>query len=87
MIPKIIHQVWIGDEIPEDYQESIESVKKHFSEWEYKLWLNDENRQFIKDNFKWFLDSYDKYENFFFSSRRRHTRSLCAGVQTCALPI
>src|SRR5215211_139519 len=24
---------------------------------------------------------------FFFSSRRRHTRSLCAGVQTCALPI
>jgi len=62
MIPKIIHQVWIGDEIPEDYQESIESVKKHFSEWEYKLWLNDENRQFIKDNFKWFLDSYDKYE-------------------------
>src|SRR5438034_3140317 len=24
---------------------------------------------------------------FFFSSRRRHTRSLCDGVQTCALPI
>src|SRR2546427_3856314 len=24
---------------------------------------------------------------FFFSSRRRHTRFDCAGVQTCALPI
>src|SRR4029077_7211602 len=24
---------------------------------------------------------------FFFSSRRRHTRFKCAGVQTCALPI
>ena len=62
MIPKIIHQVWIGDEIPDDYSECIESVKEHFSDWEYKLWLNDDNRQFIKDNFKWFLDTYDGYE-------------------------
>src|SRR2546427_8586849 len=28
-----------------------------------------------------------KEKEFFFSSRRRHTRFDCAGVQTCALPI
>src|SRR5476649_1227263 len=41
-----------------------------------------------------FPDAYQKIREynicrnyFFFSSRRRHTRSLCDGVQTCALPI
>src|SRR6266699_1227 len=29
----------------------------------------------------------DPLTSFFFSSRRRHTRSLRTGVQTCALPI
>src|SRR5256884_2160076 len=31
------------------------------------------------------INSYDFF--FFFSSRRRHTRFDCTGVQTCALPI
>ena len=43
MIPKIIHQIWIGDsEIPKQCLQYIDSWKKHHSDWEYRLWT-DEN--------------------------------------------
>ncbi len=42
MIPKIIHQIWIGDsEIPQQCQLYIDSWKKHHPEWEYRLWTDD----------------------------------------------
>jgi inositol phosphorylceramide mannosyltransferase catalytic subunit len=42
MIPRIIHQIWIGpNEIPPQCKEYAETWKTLHPEWEYKLWTND----------------------------------------------
>src|SRR5215204_4982938 len=48
---------------------------------------DDENYDDICDDIKAGIANSDSFLLFFFSSRRRHTRSLCDWVQTCALPI
>jgi len=37
-IPKIIHQIWIGKEVPQEFESYCNSWKKHHPDWEYKLW-------------------------------------------------
>lgn len=44
-IPKIIHQIWLGSPLPEEYLALQDSWKKFHPDWEYHLWT-DEN---IKD--------------------------------------
>lgn len=40
-IPKIIHQIWVGPHlIPNNLQTCIDSVKNHFSDFEYMFWHN-----------------------------------------------
>ena len=38
LIPKIIHQIWLGGELPEKYKKLSESWKKFHPDWEYHLW-------------------------------------------------
>ncbi|MCR4939977.1 MAG: hypothetical protein K5930_07725 [Treponemataceae bacterium] len=38
MIPHIIHQIWIGSELPEKYRQFTTSMKKMNPDWEYHLW-------------------------------------------------
>ena len=45
IIPKIIHQIWIGSSFPEKYKEFQESWKKHHPSWEYRLWTDKEIRE------------------------------------------
>ncbi len=41
VIPKIIHQIWVGPKTPPAiFKESQESIKKHHPDWEYKLWTD-----------------------------------------------
>jgi len=37
-IPKIIHQIWIGKEVPKEFLEFQKSWKEHHPDWEYHLW-------------------------------------------------
>jgi inositol phosphorylceramide mannosyltransferase catalytic subunit len=37
-IPKIIHQIWLGGQVPEKYIKYIKSWRKFNPDWEYKLW-------------------------------------------------
>lgn len=37
-IPKIIHQIWIGDAVPQELIQFQESWKQYHPDWEYKLW-------------------------------------------------
>lgn len=54
-IPKIIHQVWIGGELPEKYKVFAESWKKFHPDWQYILWDDEKiatlpkKRQYIFD--------------------------------------
>jgi inositol phosphorylceramide mannosyltransferase catalytic subunit len=39
-IPKIIHQIWLGGEMPEQYKIYAETWKNHHLDWQYKLWTD-----------------------------------------------
>lgn len=47
-IPKIIHQIWLGGEMPQKYKEFAKSWKKYHPDYQYKLWTDkDVNDIFI----------------------------------------
>lgn len=58
-IPKIIHQSWKDDSIPQQYKAWQESWQLSHPEWEYRLWTDSDNRKLIKNDYPWFLDIYD----------------------------
>lgn len=41
-IPKKIHQIWLGSEIPNKYLDYSLTWIKHHPTWEYKLWTNND---------------------------------------------
>ncbi len=43
VIPKIIHQIWVGPKDPPAiFKDSQESLKKYHPDWEYKLWTDED---------------------------------------------
>lgn len=53
-IPKIIHQIWIGKKLPEEFFKFVQSWRMYHPDWEYRLWTQDDipqlnlrNRAFI----------------------------------------
>jgi len=50
MIPKIIHQIWVGEEPPQFIKEAMESVQKLNPDFEYKFWGNEHIPQFKLEN-------------------------------------
>jgi mannosyltransferase OCH1-like enzyme len=38
LIPKIIHFIWLGSELPNKYQKFINSWRNYHPEWEIKIW-------------------------------------------------
>lgn len=41
VLPKRIHQIWLGSPLPEQYKQWTESWQKFNPGWEYKLWTDD----------------------------------------------
>lgn len=41
MIPKTIHQIWAGPNMPKEYQDWCKRMKMMNPDWEYKLWRDD----------------------------------------------
>ena len=67
-IPKIIHQIYwdfYGDnkEIPGEWRKYHLTWKEKFPEPEYThvLWDYDKSRDLIKENYNWFLETFDNY--------------------------
>lgn len=64
MIPKIIHQTYKNETIPDvwiDAQQSCKDLHKARDGWEYKLWTDDIMEQFIRDEYPWFIDRFVAY--------------------------
>jgi mannosyltransferase OCH1-like enzyme len=40
LIPRKIHQIWLGSALPEEYKILGETFKEKMPEWEYKLWTD-----------------------------------------------
>jgi len=47
-IPKIIHQVWLGSPVPEEYTWLQRTWIDHHKAWEYRLWTDTEAEEFMK---------------------------------------
>jgi len=42
LIPKIIHQIWLGSPLPEKYKQLQKSWLKYHPDWHYYLWTEKE---------------------------------------------
>lgn len=45
-VPKIIHQIWLGSPFPEEFKANQQSWLKHHPGWAYKLWTDDNIKEF-----------------------------------------
>ncbi len=59
LIPKIIHQIWIGPEIPKKFNSMMASWKRLNPNWEYKLWTNADIASFPMAN----REQFERAEN------------------------
>ncbi len=46
MIPKIIHQIWIGDTPPESVIDAMNSIRNHHKNYDYRFYGNDTLKDF-----------------------------------------
>lgn len=61
-IPKKIHQVWIGDTpIPNKWKRCCDQVRDAHPDWEYKLWLNEDVQEIIKNSPQNVISAYQRY--------------------------
>jgi mannosyltransferase OCH1-like enzyme/glycosyltransferase involved in cell wall biosynthesis len=62
-IPKIIHQTWKDENIPPQLAALQQTWRERHPDWEYKLWTDTENREFLARFYPWFLPIYDSYQH------------------------
>lgn len=60
ILPKKIHQIWLGSEIPQLYKTWGESWQKLNPDWEYKLWTDDDVYDLNLPN----LELYNSLSNY-----------------------
>lgn len=63
MITRILHQTWKTRDIPEHLRHFAQTWRTHHPDWEYRLWTDQDNRDFIARCYPRFLPVYDAYES------------------------
>lgn len=61
VIPKIIHQTWKNEDPPKGLVSLADSWKNFHSDWGYRLWTDEMNRDFISKIVPDFLPIYDSF--------------------------
>ncbi|PVH16934.1 uncharacterized protein CXQ87_004492 [Candidozyma duobushaemuli] len=61
VIPKIIHQTYKDEHIPKLWQPGQKACVEMHPDYQYILWTDDTARQFIAQEFPWFLSTWDSY--------------------------
>jgi mannosyltransferase OCH1-like enzyme len=49
LIPKIIHQLWKDDSVPEKWSGNVDSVKRFHPGWEYRLWTDAKMEDYVRE--------------------------------------
>ena len=57
--PKIIHQTWKNYVLPDNFEKWSKTWIKYNPNYNYKLWNDEDNYNFIKKKYNFFLDSYN----------------------------
>lgn len=60
-IPKIIHQTWKTNDLPIQFKHLTKTWKTFMPDWDYILWTDEMNRNFVAKYFPDFLQKYDSY--------------------------
>jgi mannosyltransferase OCH1-like enzyme len=60
-IPKIIHQTWKDSNVPEKWVEYQKKAQSLHPDWEYRLWTDDANDDFIKQYYPDLFPIYSSY--------------------------
>ncbi|CAD6649326.1 HN1_G0023690.mRNA.1.CDS.1 [Saccharomyces cerevisiae] len=62
LIPKIIHQTYKTEDIPEHWKEGRQKCLDLHSDYKYILWTDEMAHEFIKEEYPWFLDTFENYK-------------------------
>jgi len=62
MIPKILHFMWVGGEMPLDYRENVRAWQSENPGWRVMLWVDDNIPGLIGENYPGFLEVYEKLD-------------------------
>ena len=77
MIPKLIHQIWLNDEIDSNIQKNIDFIKEQNPTYIYKLWNTENFIEFVKKEYsKEILETYLKINPSFKSIQSDYIRWL-----------
>lgn len=57
-VPKLFHQSWAKDELPERFERWSSSCRRQHEDWEWVLWTDEDNLKMVKRFFPWILDLY-----------------------------
>ena len=60
-IPKIVHQTWKTDLVPERWAAVRQNCMQIMPDFEFKLWTDTMSREFIASEYPWFLSTWDSY--------------------------
>ena len=58
MIPRILHQTWKTNVVPDRFVEFQQSWRRHHPAWEYRLWSDAENQDLIEQEYPQFAEFY-----------------------------
>lgn len=59
LIPKKIHQIWIGGAVPDKFKQLMQTWKDKHPDWEYKLWTDEDISSFVFEE----ADTFFRAEN------------------------
>jgi mannosyltransferase OCH1-like enzyme len=66
-IPRRIFQTWkVRSPLPAAFELWSSTIKEYNGTYEYVIWDDADNRQFIATKYPWFIDKYDSYEKEIF---------------------
>eukprot|EP00939_MAST-03C_sp_MAST-3C-sp1_P004385 g4385.t1 len=60
-IEKIIHQTYKTTDLPDHWKDTPQAWKDMHPDWEYIFWTDQSARDFIEQNYEWFLETFDAY--------------------------
>lgn len=57
-IPKLLHQSWKTNELPEKFEKWSKVCREKHHDWEWVLWTNEDNLNLVKKYFPWLEETY-----------------------------
>ncbi|OCF44096.1 MIPC synthase [Kwoniella heveanensis CBS 569] len=61
-IPRLIHQTWKSDQLPEKWQKAWKECREGMPDYEYMLWTDETSRDFIAKHYPAHLHMFETYK-------------------------